>query len=79
MDKAEIDKILELTTDLEDKIIDKGHLVKLLTSLIIKWLEGKKKKLDYSKTDFVNCNSDAIYGYNQLITELIGEVRDEKR
>ena len=38
-----------------------------LTSLIIKWLESKKQTEGYINLAMENCN--------QLITELIGEVR----
>ena len=45
-----------------------------LTSLIIKWLEGKRVKVSYRGDEFVpeGYRKD---GRNQLITELIGEVR----
>jgi hypothetical protein len=49
-----------------------------LTSLIIKWLEGKKMKVDYKPKEdnfLQNINFERAIGRNQLITELIGELR----
>jgi len=55
-----------------------------LTSLIIKWLEGKNKEVtpvsfDYKGLSCPYCSTaipnEEVYVHNQLITELIGEVR----
>ena len=53
-----------------------------ITALIIKWLEGKMSKLNNSSNNYRGLNGEAlrtsnrdIANRNQLITELIGEVR----
>ena len=76
MDKAEIEKILKPLMCFE---CQKQHDDKLksatssLTSLIIKWLEGKKggRRICFGE----DCTKDRVKYRNQLITELIGEVR----
>jgi hypothetical protein len=80
--KAEIEKILEELHDTilfsyqnikDDKLYQKDVKVRLahysssLTSLIIKWLEGKKQTEGYINLAMENCN--------QLITELVEELR----
>ena len=90
MDKAEIEKIITdgaynhaSNTYLFTKQ-DIRNTTSSLTSLIIKWLEGKKQKLwtdesiDYQR---MNSNLDQetedVYtnGRNQLITELVEELK----
>jgi hypothetical protein len=67
MDKAEIEKILEELVDntQDDCTLPKESMIDTatssLTALIIKWLEGKKIANYFER--------------NQLITELIGEVK----
>lgn len=55
--------------------IDTVRATKEITSLIIKWLEGKKGKL-VTLTDALDKETFRREGRNQLITELIGEVND---
>ena len=87
MDKVEIEKILKPLMCFE---CQKQHDDKLksatssLTALIIKWLEGKKMEVtpvnyDYKGLSCPYCSTaipnEEVYVHNQLITELIGELR----
>jgi len=84
--KAEIEKILEEFKTAPISINDGNKIVypidlasSSLTALIIKWLEGKKVKVEerysgLSNGYFTELDTKNI-GRNQLITELIGEVR----
>jgi hypothetical protein len=69
MDKAEIEKILIDIGILTEQEIKES--TSSLTSLIIKWLESKKVKI--IEDCWENVERDKTR--NQLITELIGEVR----
>ncbi len=83
--KAEIEKILE---ELRNKVaypnvslkqMDREKLAltqatSSLTALIIKWLEGKKGKL-VTLADALDKETFKRAGRNQLITELIGELK----
>ncbi len=80
MDKAEIEKILEeyikaeCFDDMEMEYARQkiSQATSSLTALIIKWLEGKKAAI-YDLEDISQRPLNIIR--NQLITELIGEVR----
>jgi hypothetical protein len=92
--KAEIEKILSKYiwfdpiehVDVDDEQNDKNTkelidtATSSLTSLIIKWLEGKKIDiLDHHEKYHKDCHRCIeIFACNQLITELIGEVRNER-
>jgi hypothetical protein len=92
MDKAEIRKIFselsfqcyvcgsaeyDCPTTEEEKCDKFLTATSSLTSLIIKWLEGKKIDiLDHHEKYHKDCHRCIeIFACNQLITELIGEVR----
>ena len=76
MDKAEIGKILCIAcNDCTDHPADcqmVSNQAQFITALIIKWLESKKQEV---LGNFPLYKSEQIIGRNQLITELIGEVR----
>ena len=84
MDKAEIEKIFfdyhirgcELADEKSNRICEqrKQQDIKEITALIIKWLESKKGKL-VTLADALDKETFKRAGRNQLITELIGEVR----
>jgi hypothetical protein len=94
--KAEIEKILEDLHDTilfsyqnikDDKLYQKDAKVRLshysssLTTLIIKWLESKRKEVILDPTNYLQTpepEARLIIGRNQLITELIGEINDNK-
>jgi hypothetical protein len=76
--KAEIEKVIDLALTTycadcgyvsEPEIIAKA--TSSLTSLIIKWLEGKMVEIDILGDEDAKWKS----GRNQLITELIGELQ----
>jgi hypothetical protein len=69
MDKAEIEKILIDIGILTEQEIKES--TSSLTALIIKWLESKKVKI--IEDCWENVERDKTR--NQLITELIGEVK----
>ena len=69
MDKAEIEKILIDIGILTEQEIKES--TSSLTSLIIKWLESKKVKI--IEDCWENVERDKTR--NQLITELIGEIK----
>ena len=89
MDKAGIEKILDKYADMQYLVSEENakdtftrtQATSSLTSLIIKWLESKKKELLIMPT--YQCNGKITQevinkeelGRNQLITELIGELR----
>jgi hypothetical protein len=85
-DMYEAEQLAFINTDLkwEAKEKAKEEIISSLTSLIIKWLEGKKREVtpvnyDYKGLVCPYCNTaipnEEVYVCNQLITELIGEVR----
>ena len=50
-----------------------------LDALYKAWYLGmlpEEKKLDYSKTDFVSNNTDALYGFNSAIQEMKRRVNE---
>ena len=84
--KAEIEKILEELVDnsvgcvcIEHKegecicAKEKALATSSLTSLIIKWLEGKKggRRICFGE----DCTKDRVKYRNQLITELVEELK----
>jgi hypothetical protein len=69
MDKAEIEKILIDIGILTEQEIKES--TSSLTALIIKWLESKKVKI--IEDCWENVERDKTR--NQLITELIGEIK----
>jgi hypothetical protein len=82
--KAEVEKILEEllrdmflpesgTNPIDDYKEDINRATSSLTALIIKWLEGKKRETHTNAVGSHSWSRDC--GRNQLITELIGEVR----
>jgi hypothetical protein len=91
--KAEISEILEeyyikrhaefCLNLIYDEVTNKAliHATSSLTALIIKWLEGKRVKVDGIEIDAETKASQNYeeelfnQGRNQLITELIGELR----
>jgi hypothetical protein len=79
--KAEIEKILCIAcndcTDHPADCMMVSNQAQSLTALIIKWLEGKKIDiLDHHEKYHKDCHRCIeILAHNQLITELIGEVR----
>ncbi len=78
MDKAEIEKLINDWFDNDrgstGTELNRKELSSSITTLIIKWLEGKKiQKL--GKNELTKEGMDYYIGRNQLITELIGEVR----
>lgn len=89
--KAEIEKIIEdiyfgwAGDNVKDYDFEIDKATSSLTALIIKWLEGKKLEYEdrYAITDktskhFIqDCKrvNLKVFVTNQLITELIGEVR----
>jgi hypothetical protein len=80
--KAEIEKILEEFLLSRKKIMtgidtfeikyDYAQATSSITALIIKWLEGKKAQQCLVSGKY---EQQKMYARNQLITELIGEVR----
>ena len=78
MDKVEIEKILKplMCFECQKQHDDKLKLAtSSLTALIIKWLEGKKVDIYKLKHGATVNNTWSEEGRNQLITELIGEVK----
>jgi hypothetical protein len=80
--KAEIEKIIYKVRDPHNIFTDKERYItkatSSLTSLIIKWLESKKLKLINENNPMLTDNpfeNSLRELRNQLITELIGEVR----
>jgi hypothetical protein len=85
--KAKVEKILEelvfvkleASDDMGNELIKSmiNNTTSSLTSLIIKWLEGKKIDiLDHHEKYHKDCHRCIeILACNQLITELIGEFR----
>ena len=82
--KAEIEKVFMNWSGAEQ--IDTVRATKEITALIIKWLEGKKQTGGngdgckcgahyYGECCCINVDWTDIDERNQLITELIGEVR----
>jgi len=81
--KAEIEKILEELAEQSwhdytgkgSELVDTAH--SSLTTLIIKWLEGKKIDiLDHHEKYHKDCHRCIeIFACNQLITELVEEMK----